>query len=211
MPGCSMAPAGACSNWARNAAANWSKNSPARPATSPGQVQNWPVPIVTDWRRPWAIESPRSARAPGSTNTGFTLPISAYIGIGSGRWHAASKRARPACKEPVNPTARAAACRTRRRLTSGDAPCTMENTPSCNPHASTARRMAAAAISEVPGCAGCALQTTGFLAANAEMVSPPGTENASGKLLAPKTTTGPSGTSIRRTSGFGSGLRSGSA
>jgi hypothetical protein len=37
----------------------------------------------------------------------------------------------------------------------------------------------------------------------AEAVSPPGTEKASGKLLAPNTATGPSGTSMRRRSGRG--------
>jgi hypothetical protein len=56
---------------------------------------------------------------------------------------------------------------------------------------------------EVAGCDGCAFTTTGQPAASAEAVSPPGTENASGKLLAPNTATGPSGTSIRRTSGRG--------
>ena len=49
----------------------------------------------------------------------------------------------------------------------------------------------------------CALITTGFPAASAEAVSPPTTENANGKLLAPNTATGPIGTSIRRTSGPG--------
>jgi hypothetical protein len=59
------------------------------------------------------------------------------------------------------------------------------------------------ASSLVPGCAGCALTTTGLPAASADAVSPPATENASGKLLAPKTATGPSGRSMDRTSGFG--------
>jgi hypothetical protein len=47
-------------------------------------------------------------------------------------------------------------------------------------------------------------------AAGSEAVSPPAVENASGKLLAPKTATGPIGTSMRRTSGRGIGLASGS-
>ena len=50
---------------------------------------------------------------------------------------------------------------------------------------------------------------TGLRAANAEAVSPPATENARGKLLAPKTATGPRGCSMRRMSGLGMGLRSG--
>ena len=47
-------------------------------------------------------------------------------------------------------------------------------------------------------------------AASAEAVSPPATENASGKLLAPNTTTGPSAILRRRRSGRG-GTRSGNA
>ena len=42
-------------------------------------------------------------------------------------------------------------------------------------------------------------------------MSPPAVENASGKLLAAKTTTGPIGTSIFRISGLGIGFRSISA
>jgi hypothetical protein len=56
---------------------------------------------------------------------------------------------------------------------------------------------------DVAGCDACALTTTGQPAASALAVSPPGTENASGKLLAPNTPTGPIGTSIRRRSGRG--------
>ena len=67
------------------------------------------------------------------------------------------------------------------------------------------------AISEVAGWAGCAFTTTGLPAASADAVSPPATENASGKLLAPKTATGPSGRRSERTSGRGNGLRAGSA
>ena len=55
------------------------------------------------------------------------------------------------------------------------------------------------------------MTTTGQPAASAEAVSPPAVEKASGKLLAPKTATGPMGTSMRRTSGRGIGLASGSA
>ena len=51
---------------------------------------------------------------------------------------------------------------------------------------------------------------TGHPAASALAVSPPAVEKASGKLLAPKTATGPMGTSMRRTSGRGIGLASGS-
>ena len=63
--------------------------------------------------------------------------------------------------------------------------------------------------SQVPGCAGCALTTTGHPAARAETVSPPATEKAKGKLLAPKTKTGPRAVCIDRISAFGKGCLSG--
>ena len=47
--------------------------------------------------------------------------------------------------------------------------------------------------------------------ASAEAVSPPATENANGKLLAPKIPTGPNAFCIDRISTFGIGWRSGSA
>ena len=71
--------------------------------------------------------------------------------------------------------------------------------------------MARPTSSEVPGWASWALTTTGQPAASAEAVSPPATEKASGKLLAPKTATGPSGMERWRMSGRGNGVRSGSA
>ena len=90
-------------------------------------------------------------------------------------------------------------------------PCTRENVPASIPQASTARLMASPTSCDVPGCAGCALTTTGQPAASADAISPPATEKASGKLLAPKTPTGPNGRSICRRSGRGSGCRSGRA
>ena len=65
--------------------------------------------------------------------------------------------------------------------------------------------------SDVPGWAECAFTTTGQPAASADAVSPPATENASGKLLAPNTATGPSAICRSRRSERGSGLRSGMA
>src|SRR5581483_4591399 len=56
---------------------------------------------------------------------------------------------------------------------------------------------------DVFACAECALITTVEPDANALAVSPPAVENAKGKLLAPKTITAPTGTSILRMSGFG--------
>ena len=62
----------------------------------------------------------------------------------------------------------------------------------------------------MPGCDGWPLTITGQPAASADAVSPPAVENASGKLEAPNTATGPSGTCMRRTSGLGIGTASGS-
>ena len=76
---------------------------------------------------------------------------------------------------------------------------------------STAARTSRATTALVPGCDGWPFTTTGQPAASAEAVSPPAVLNASGKLLAPKTATGPIGTSMRRTSGRGIGRASGSA
>ena len=82
--------------------------------------------------------------------------------------------------------------------------------PSGSPASATAASTSRATSSPVPGCDGWPLTTTGQPAASAEAVSPPAVENASGKLLAPNTATGPIGTSIRRTSGRGIGFASGS-
>jgi hypothetical protein len=73
------------------------------------------------------------------------------------------------------------------------APLISENTPSGMPVFSAARVIAPATSSDVPGCAEWPLTTTGQPAASAEAVSPPATEKASGKLLAPNTVTGPAG------------------
>src|SRR5690242_19601278 len=66
-------------------------------------------------------------------------------------------------------------------------------------------------ICDVSGWPECAFTTTGQPAASADAVSPPAVENAKGKLLAPNTTIGPSGTSIFLMSGFGKGCLSGNA
>ena len=66
-------------------------------------------------------------------------------------------------------------------------------TPAGKPQEATALEIAELTKSPVLGCAGCALKITGQPAASAEIVSPPATEKAKGKLLAPKTATGPKG------------------
>ena len=80
--------------------------------------------------------------------------------------------------------------------------------PEGMPHCSMAAWAARASSSHTPGCPGCPFTTTGQPAPKAATVSVPTTEMAKGKLLAPKTTTGPMGESMRRTSGLGSGWRS---
>ena len=139
------------------------------------------------------MASARSPSAPGSTNTGLTLPISAYTGIGSGRLAPASNSARPAVRLPVKATALVSGCRTNATAMSLRVLCSSEKTPAGIPVVSTARMTARAVSSDVAGCAGCALTTTGHPAASADAVSVPATENASGKLLALKTATGPIG------------------
>jgi hypothetical protein len=173
------------------------------PTATPGQVQNCPTPSVTDCASPSAMASARSPSAPGSTNTGLTLPISAYTGIGSGRVAPASNRARPAVRLPVKATALVNGCRTSATAMSLRVLCSSEKTPAGIPVCSTARMIARAVSSEVAGCAGCALTTTGHPAASADAVSVPATEKANGKLLALKTATGPIGINIRRMSGRG--------
>ncbi len=73
--------------------------------------------------------------------------------------------------------------------------------PGGRPIAPTASVMIRAHSSDVPGATDDPSRSTGHPAASADAVSPPGTLNANGKLLAPKTATGPIGTSIRRRSG----------
>ncbi len=174
-------------------------------------MQNCPQPSVTEAASAAAIASPRVASASGRTKSGLAEPISAKTGIGCGRCAAASRRARPARNEPVKPTAWTAGWATSAWPTAGEAPWTIEKTPSGTPACAAAASTARAASSDVPGWAGCAFTTTGQPAARAETVSPPATEKARGKFEAPKTATGPSGTSMRRRSGFGAGLRSGRA
>src|SRR5688572_24593836 len=83
-------------------------------------------------------------------------------------------------------------------------------TPSGIAQSVAAFKIAEATNSLVLACAGCAFTITGQPAANAVAVSPPAVEYAKGKLYAPKTTTGPNGTSIFLISGFG-GFLSGMA
>ena len=121
--------------------------------TSPGLVQNWPTPSVIEPTKPAAIASARSASASGNRKTGLRLLISAKTGIGSGRAAAASHNARPAACEPVKPTARVVGCFTSAIPISLPAPCSIEKVPAGRPQASTARWIASATNSEVPGWA----------------------------------------------------------
>ncbi len=188
-----------------------SASGPCCRKTIPGLVQNCPPPECE--RR---VQSGRDciaplAHRPGKMKTGFVLPISAKKGIGSGRDAAMSINALPATVEPVKPPAFTNGCFTSSVPTCVPASNRSENTPSGNPHSRMLFSIARPMSSLVPGCAGCAFTITGFPAASADAVSPPAVENASGKLLAPKTTTGPRGRSMERMSGFGRGFRSGSA
>ena len=119
-----------------------------------------------------------------------------------------SNRNRPPAVEPVNPAARTRGSRS--ASTPGWSPKTMPNTPGGSPASATAWRASSPSSADRPGCEGCALTSTGQPLASAEAVSPPSTLNANGKLLAPKISTGPSGSSQRRSAGRG-GPRPGSA
>ena len=144
-------------------------------------------------------------------NTGLMLPISANTGIGSGRALAASNNARPPLLLPVNATALANGCRTSVSPISCPRPLIMLNRPAGSLRSAIAQAIAPATSSEVPGWFGWFFTTTGHPAANALTRSLPATDMAKGKLLEENETTGPTPTSSRRMSGFGSGLRSGIA
>ena len=110
----------------------------------------------------------------------------------------------------MKPTALTAGASTSACATSSDAAGRCANVPAGSPASAAAAETSRATRSLVPGCDGWPLTITGTPAASALAVSPPAVEKASGKLEAPKTATGPIGTSIRRTSGRGIGLASGS-
>jgi hypothetical protein len=139
------------------------------------------------------------------------LLISIKQGMGSGRVAASCIKAFPPASDPVKPTALMAGCCTSADPTKAPEPKISAKVPAGRPHSRRLRQMTCPTISLVPGCAVCALTITGLPAASAEAVSPPATEKASGKLLAAKTATGPSGRSTERRSALGIGVRSGSA
>ncbi len=140
--------------------------------------------------------------------TGFTLPISAKTGIGSARWFAKSNNALPPPTLPVKPTALTLGCFTKTCPTFIPLLFKLEKTPLGIPVFSAAFIIADETSSPVPACMGCDFTITGQPAAKAAAVSPPAVEYASGKLLAPKTTTGPNGKSIFLRSGLGIGFLS---
>ncbi len=115
--------------------------------------------------------------------------------------------ATPPRREPVKPTALMRGSATSAWPISRDASNSSENTPAGSPHSRTAAWIVRPTSSDVPGCAPCALTITGHPAASADAVSPPATENASGKLDAPNTATGPIAILRSRRSTRGSGLR----
>src|SRR5581483_4529124 len=160
---------------------------------SPGFVQNCPTPSVTEACRPAAISAPRSRSARGRMNTGLML---AHLGEERNRFGA--RRGGVHQRTPTAARTGEADGLDQRMLDQLD--------PPSNPSTSTNTPCGTTSVStrptsrEVFGCAGCALTITGHPAASAEAVSPPATENARGKLLAPNTATGPTGRRIERTS-----------
>ncbi|MNG89125.1 hypothetical protein D3C79_479800 [compost metagenome] len=211
MPGVSMVCAAAWRTCSLAASMKRCNAGPWRAITRPGLVQNWPAPWVSEATKPCASASARVCRAVSNRNTGLIELISAYTGIGSGRAWAAWHSAMPPLREPVKPTALMRGSLTSAMPTSRPEPYNSENTPAGKPHCFTAFATAWPTSSLVPGWAPWALTTTGQPAARAEAVSPPATEKANGKLLAPNTATGPRATWRWRRSARGRGWRSGRA
>ena len=87
----------------------------------------------------------------------------------------------------------------------GFVPCTIAKRSGDKPDLVRALFTAPSIIAQVFGCEGWAFATTALPEAMAEAESPPATENASGKLLAAKMATTPSGWFCRRRSGRGAG------
>src|ERR1035437_10302988 len=162
--------------------------------------KNWPTPNMNDPKRPTTISPARLCNASGSMKKGLVLLISIKHGMGSGRSAAICIKALPADNDPVKPTALTAGCCTSADPTCAPEPKIKANVPAGRPHSFTLLQITCPTHSLGPGCAECALTITGLPAANAETGSPPAPENARGKLLAPKTTTGPSGRNTERIS-----------
>ena len=91
--------------------------------------------MVIEFRNPSASFAGCSRSASGRRKIGFKLLISAKTGIGAGRADAASNKARPAAREPVNPTAQADGCFTSAVPITLPEPCSSENTPAGSWHA----------------------------------------------------------------------------
>ena len=159
-------------------------------------MQNWPLPCVTLAANVFAHLAVCNASSSGSRTTGFRLPISAYTGIGSLRLLTSEINAIPPEYEPVNPTALIKGCLTNSIPAVNPSSKIIEKKPWGKWHFSPANKIASATNLLVSGCPLCALTITGQPAAKADMVSPPATEKANGKLLAPKTTTEPTATFI---------------
>jgi hypothetical protein len=201
MPGVSMVCAAACCT-AGGCSDEPLQRRPWRAITRPGLVQNWPAPWVSEATN-LAPVLRRGPAAASNRNTGLIELISAYTGIGSGRaWRPGTGQ--PPLREPVKPTALIRGSLTRAMPTSRPEPYSSETRLRAGRTASP-RATAWPTSSLVPGWALCALTTTGQPAASAEAVSPPATEKASGKLLAPNTATGPRG------SGAGAGRHAAAA
>src|SRR5258708_13164160 len=117
--------------------------------TSPGLVQNCPTPSVNDAQNSSASMSARLSNASGHSTLGFTLLISAYTGIGTGRSAAIRVSANPAVLEPATPTSLIPASATSPPPSSFDPPLSNENTPSGRTAALIAATMAEATSSDV--------------------------------------------------------------
>ena len=139
----------------------------------------------------WRWHSDFSRKAPGKIKTGLVLLISAKTGMGSGA---------SGCNIHKRPTPITRSGKSHRFHQMDASPGQSQFVAGIEQKREYTLRQTAfpnallhswPTSSLVPGWAGCALTITGLPAARAEAVSPPATENASGKLLAPKIATGP--------------------
>ncbi len=168
-------------------------------------MQNCPDPKVIEPAYVFAISACLFSNAFGKIITGLILPISAKTGIGSSLFAAKSNKALPPRILPVKPTAFTFGCETNCCPTSIPLEFKLEKTPFGIPVFCAAFTIADATNAPVPACIGWDFTITGQPDAKAAAVSPPAVEYAKGKLLAPKTTTGPKGISIFLISDFGIG------
>ncbi len=180
------------------------------------EVQNWPTPSVMDPESPAALRcSARCSSAWGRMKTGLTLLIFGVERMGSRARARDFEQLETAAARAGESATLMAGCATRACATAWPSVKSSERKRLRVRRFwdwAAARNGAAAHFGGSEVRVNAAFTMTGRPAAKAEAgIACLVTENASGKLLAQKTATGPTGRSMERRSARGSGLRSGSA